>query len=138
MAYTFDGPSKLVILSPGTVVLSLPDLWSRWVDWTEVGDNSKYWPAFRTVGRDEVDIPLYLFLNTTRGWAIQTQAANHELRVTDGVLKRDGTGPLFVYPSGYTVAVQLEKPGIAIGYSTSGTTGPTAAEIAAAVWSHTQ
>lgn len=138
MSYTFDGPAKRVILTPGTVTLSVPDMWSRWVDWTAIGDNSKYWPAFRTVGRDEMDIPLYVFLNTARGWAIQTQAANHELAVTDGVLKQDGAGAMFVYPAGYTVAIKIREPGIAIGYSSTGGTGPTAAEIAAAVFALAQ
>lgn len=79
MAYTFDGLNKRVILSTGTVTLSCTDLWSRYVDWLAIGDNSKYITAFRTVGRDESDIPLYLFINDIDGWAIVPQSSNHVL-----------------------------------------------------------
>jgi len=136
VAYTFDGPGKRIVLSSGTVALSCTDLWSRYVDWLAIEDNSKYLPALRTVGRDESDIPLYLFLNDADGWAIIPQAANHTLAVTDGVLKTESgpAGNPFVFPVGaFNIQIDRQTPGIAIGYSTSGSTGPSAAEIASAV-----
>jgi len=136
MAYTFDGPNKRIILSLGTATLSCTDLWSRYVDWLEIGDNSKYIPALRTVGRDESDIPLYLFLNDADGWGIVPQSADHTLNVIDGVLKTESgpSGEPFVDPAGsYKIRINRQTPGIAIGYSTSGSTGPSAADIATAV-----
>lgn len=137
MAYTFDGLNKRVILSTGTVTLSCTDLWSRYVDWLAIGDNSKYITAFRTVGRDESDIPLYLFINDIDGWAIVPQSSNHVLAVTDGVLKTESgsSGNPFVFPAGsFNIQIDRQVPGVAIGYSTTGeTTGPTLAEIRAAI-----
>lgn len=141
MAFTFDGPSKRITLSAGTVTLSCTDLWSRYIDWLADGDNSKYLPALRTVGRDDSDIPLYLFVNDVDGWAIVPQSANHSLTITDGVLKTESgpAGDPFVDPAGnYKIRINRQAPGIAIGYNTSGAGGPSAADIAAAVLARLQ
>ena len=136
MAITFDGITKRITLSVGTVTLSCTDLWSRYVDWLVESDNSKYLSALRTVGRDEVDIPLYVFVNDVGGWAIVPQSANHTLTVIDGILKTESgpSGDPFTDPAGsYKIRINRQAPGIAIGYSTTGGSGPTAADIAAAV-----
>lgn len=131
MAYTFNGVAKTITLSAGTVTLDLVDLHSRWKDWVFAG-NAQYAPAFRAVGGDIPAIPLYLFL--LNGWRIVPQSANHVLTVSNGVLEVDGGGEPFVDPAGsYAIRINRQTPGIAIGYSTEGGAGPSAAEIAAAV-----
>lgn len=131
MAYTFNGVAKTITLSAGTVTLDLVDLHSRWKDWVFAG-NAQYAPAFRAVGGDIPAIPLYLFL--LNGWRIVPQSANHILTVTNGVLEVDGGGEPFNDPVGtYVVRINRQTPGIAIGYSSNGVTGPSAADIAAAV-----
>lgn len=85
-----------------------------------------------TVGGDIPAIPLYLFL--LNGWRVIPQSADHTLSVTDGIFEVDGGGDPFVDPVGdFAIRINRETPGIAIGYSTTGGTGPTAAEIAAAI-----
>lgn len=136
MSYTFDGPSKRITLYTGTVTLDLVDLHSRWKDWVLAG-NAKYAVAFRAVGGDIPAIPLYLFL--LDGWRIVPQGADHVLTVTDGILEVDGGGDPFVDPAGsYKIRINRETPGIAIGYSSPGGSGPSAAEIAAAFLSAAQ
>lgn len=131
MAYTFSGAAKTITLSSGTVVLDLVDLHSRWKDWVFAG-NAGFAQAFRAVGGDIPAIPLYLFL--LNGWRIVPQSANHVLTVSNGVLEVDGGGEPFVDPAGsYAIRINRQTPGIAIGYSTEGGAGPSAAEIAAAV-----
>lgn len=131
MAYTFNGTAKTITLSSGTVTLDLVDLHSRWKDWVFSG-NAQYATAFRAVGGDIPAIPLYLFL--LNSWRIVPQSANHILTVTNGVLEVEGGGEPFNDPAGsYAIRINRQAPGIAIGYSTSGSTGPSAAEIAAAV-----
>ncbi len=131
MAYTFSGAAKTITLSSGTVVLDLVDLHSRWKDWVFAG-NAGFAQAFRAVGGDIPAIPLYLFL--LNGWRIVPQSANHVLTVSNGVLEVDGGGEPFVDPAGsYAIRINRQTPGIAIGYSTGGGAGPSAAEIAAAV-----
>ena len=136
MAYTFSGAAKTITLSSGTVVLDLVDLHSRWKDWVFAG-NAGFAQAFRAVGGDIPAIPLYLFL--LNGWRIVPQSANHVLTVSNGVLEVDGGGEPFVDPAGsYAIRINRQTPGIAIGYSTEGGAGPSAAEIAAAVLSALQ
>lgn len=131
MAYTFNGVTKRITLSSGTVVLDLLDLHSRWKEWLLLG-NAGYEQAFRAVGGDIPAIPLYLFI--LNGWRIIPQSADHTLTVSNGVFEVEGGGDPFVDPVGsYKIRINREAPGIAIGYSSSGSTGPTADSIAAAI-----
>lgn len=136
MAITFDGPSKLMILS-GVTTLNLPDLYSRWKDWVAAG-NAQYLPAFASLGGDPIDplagtsVPFYDFL--INGWRIRPQEASHTLGVTGGVLLVDGGGDPFVNTlGGYTVRINYQQPVQAITVATGG--GDPAA-IASAVWQH--
>jgi len=118
------------------VTLDLVDLFSRWKDWVLAG-NAETLLAFSTVGGEITEIPLYLFVQN--GWLIVPQSADHVLNVTNGVLVGQGSADPFTDPVGsYKIRINRQVPGIAIGYSTSGSTGPSAADIAAAVWAHTQ
>ena len=126
MAFIFDGAAKTITHSGGT--LSVAEMWSRYVDWLAVGDNSKYGDLLTTVGRDENDIPLYVFLEP--GVIIVVTDNSIPSPVVDGVLKTRSGGDPF---GGAVVNARLVEPGIAIGYSTTGSTGPSAADIAAAL-----
>ena len=132
MAITFDGPAKLAILSLGTTVLNVPDLYSRWKDWVASG-NAQYLPAFfaddsRAIGGDVIDagagsaIPFYDFL--TNGWRIRPQEADHTLNVTGGILLVDGGGDPFVDTLGdFTVRINYQQPVQAITVATGGGSG---------------
>ena len=126
MAFTFDGAAKTITHSGGT--LSVAEMWSRYVDWLAVGDNSKYGDLLTTVGRDENDIPLYVFLEP--GVTIVVTDNTLPTNVVDGVLKTRSGGDPF---GGAVVNVRYEAPGIAIGYSTTGGTSSSASDIAAAL-----
>lgn len=139
MAITFDGPSKRIILSSGTVSLGVRDLWSRWADWQALSDNSKFLPAMTNVGGNDIDagagtkIPIYAFL--LNGWRIRPQEASHTLNVSDGVLLVDGGGDPFVNTLGsYVVRVNYQQPVQAISFSTDG--GGGGSLTAAQVWEH--
>lgn len=143
MAYTFDGTNKLIILSTGTVSVSLADLWSRWKDWVLAG-NAGEARALDTAGGEPIDpsagtmVPLYLFL--LNGWTIRPQEANHTLTVSGGTLLVSGGGDPFVDTVGaYRVRIRYQQPVQAIGYSTGGAVAaPTPDENAAAVLSAAQ
>lgn len=126
MAFTFDGVAKTITHSGGT--LSVAEMWSRYVDWLAVGDNSKYGSLLYTVGRDKDDIALYVFLEP----GVRIVVADNTLPtvVTDGVLKTSDDSDPF---GGAVVNVRYDKPVSAIGYSSNGVTGPSAADIAAAL-----
>lgn len=145
MGMTFDGPNKRILLTLGTTSVSVRDAWSRWVDWYLTGDNSKYLPTFSQVGGNDIDagagtkIPIYAFL--LNGWKIKPQEANHTLGVSDGVLLVEGGGDPFVNTTGsFVVRINFQQPVQAISFSSgggSGGSGPTASEIADAVWAKT-
>ena len=132
MAITFDGQARTITLStPGEI--SVRKVWSDYVDWLAVGDNSKHWPMLATVGMDSEDIPLYLFLENGVIFVVLDNSAPTILY--DGTIKTyDGHEPF----GGAVVNVRYRDPGIAIGYSTTGTSGPSAESIAAAVVSALQ
>lgn len=125
MGYIIDGISKTITLTTGTTQVSVRDLWSRWVDWFLTGDNSKFLPAFQTVGGDDIDIangtkiPIYSFLQN--GWRIKPQESNHTLTINDGILLVNGGGDPFLNTNGaYTVRVNYQQPVQAISFSTGG------------------
>jgi len=120
MAINFDGPTKQITLTTGTVTMSVLDLWSRWVDWFLTGDNSKYGIWFLQIGGNDIDlsagtsIPVYIFQDS--GVSIKPQEADHTLAVTDGVLVLIGGGDPFMDTTGaYTVRVNYQQPVQAIG-----------------------
>lgn len=120
---SFNGDTKIISLSTGTIVLGIRDLWSRWIDWSCTSDNQKYLPAFRSVGGDTIDagdgtsIPLYTFM--LNGWKIRPQEATHTLNVNDGILLVDGGGDPFADTVGsYIVRVNFKQPVQAISFST--------------------
>jgi hypothetical protein len=93
VAYTFDGPNKLIILD--TASLSIQDMYSRWIDWLAIGDNSKYLPAIRFVGGDPISAVknLGVMYFMTNGWRIRPMESSHRLSVN---------GNLFTDPSGFS------------------------------------
>lgn len=125
MTITFDGITKIATLGAGTNSLSVTDIWSRWVDWLSINDNSKYLPMFNLVGGDSIDItagtsiPFYAFL--LNGWKIKPQENNHTLSVFGGVLLVSGGGDPFINTIGpFTVRVNYSQPVQAVTVSTSG------------------
>jgi hypothetical protein len=154
MALTIDPATKRFILD--TTSVTAKSIYAAWVDWVALSDNSKYLPAFRTAGGDDLggglSIPPYYFL--TNGWRVRPMEANQTL-VIDGNLFVDGGGDPIVSTLGvYQVLVKSVVPVQAQGISTSGGSGgggatasdiwaygtreltsaiPTAAAIAAAV-----
>lgn len=119
MAYTFDGANKLIILSEGTTSFSVIDLYSRWKQFVQTSDNSKYVYAFTSVAGDPIgggqSISPYIFLNTTDGWRIRPQEADHELQIIGNLYSVDPSLSLFVPTlDNYTVTVLIERSASAL------------------------
>ena len=131
MAITMDGSTKRILLDSASV--SAAQIWSAWVDWHE---SNQQWPlAFQLVGGNALGgglfIPPYFFL--LNGWRVRPMEASHNLLI-EGNLFVDGGGVPVVGTLGtYQVNVNYTVPVQAQGIATSGSTGPTASEIAAAV-----
>lgn len=128
MGYLINGETKIITLTTGTTVVSVRDLWSRWVDWLKIDDNSKHLSAMVSIGGVLIDpsegifIPVYIFL--TNGWRIKPQESNHTITVNDGILLVNGGGDPFLNTTGaYTVRIKYQQPVQAISFSSGGGSG---------------
>ena len=131
MAITLNGSTKRIILDSASV--SAAQIWSAWVDWHEA---NQQWPlAFQLVGGNALGgglfIPPYFFL--MNGWRVRPMEASHNLTITGNLFVDGGGVPVVSTLGTYQVNVNYTVPVQAQGIATSGSTGPTASEIAAAV-----
>lgn len=133
MPIAIDPANKRLILDSASVTAQA--IYSAWVDWMVLSDNAKYLPAFSTAGGDDLGggllIPAYYFLEN--GWRVRPMEANHNLTITGNLFVRGGGVPVVSTLGTFQVNVNYTVPVQAQGISTSGATGPTAAEIAAQV-----
>lgn len=108
MAFTFDGPNKLIILTSGTTSFTLVEAYSRWKEWVLLSDNSKYLEAFTVIGGDP--LPGGNFLGSTffveNGWKIRPQEANHTLVVTGNLYDRAGGSPFVNTTGAFNVRIE--------------------------------
>ena len=131
MSISIDGSAKRIILDSASV--SAARIWSAWVDWHEA---NQQWPlAFQLVGGNALGgglfIPPYFFL--LNGWRVRPMESSHNLTITGNLFVDGGGVPVVSTLGTYQVNVNYTVPVQAQGIATSGSTGPTASEIAAAV-----
>ena len=133
MPIVFDPSTKRVILDSASVTAT--ELYSRSADWLALSDNAKYGAVFRQVGGDDLgsglSIPPYFFLQGD--WRVRPMEVNHNLTITGNLFVEGGGVPVVSTLGTYQVNVNYTVPVQAQGISTSGSTGPTAAEVADAV-----
>lgn len=131
MPITFDAATKRIILDSASVTAT--EIYSRWVDWAAASDNLKYGMVIRQVGSDDLggglSIPPYYFLQGD--WRVRPMEASHNLTLTGNLFVEGGGVPVVPTLGTYQVNVNYTVPVQAQGIATSGTTGPTASEIAA-------
>lgn len=133
MAITFDTTRKHIVLDSASVTAA--QVWSRWVDWH--ASNRQWATALTQEGGALVNpalgiyTPIYFFLEN--GWFIRPMEVNHNLTITGNLTVRGGGVPVVNTLGTFQVNVNYTVPVQAQGISTNGSTGPTAAEIAAAV-----
>jgi hypothetical protein len=135
MAITFDGTAKIIALD-GALSVSVQAIYSRWVDWFAVSSNSKFLPAFRTIGdpagADGYALPVIAFL--LNGWRIRPLGGAYELTLDGGILVAPvGASAFADVVSGQEPKIRYSQPVQAIAYSTSGGAALTAEQIAAAI-----
>lgn len=133
MPITFDPAARRIILDSTSV--SAEEIFSRWEDWALLSDNSKYGAAMTHVGGDDLGsglfIPNYIFLQN--GWRVRPMETSHTLVITGNLFVFGGGVPVVSTLGNYNVSAQYTVPVQAQGIATSGSTGPSAESIAAAV-----
>ena len=134
MAITVDPASKRIILDSANV--SWTTIYSRVTDWQAQSDNLKYGLIIRQVGSDDLGgglfIPPYFFLQGA--WRIRPMEADHDLVLTGNGFVDGGGVPVVRTLGPYQVNVNYTVPVQAQAFSTSGVSGPTASDVADAVW----
>lgn len=131
MPIVFDPAARRIILDSASVTAT--ELYSRSADWLAQSDNAKYGAVFRQVGGDDLggglSIPPYFFLQGA--WRVRPMEADHDLEVTGNLFVEGGGIPFVRTLGNYQVNVRSTVPVQAQGISTSGSSGPSAAQIAA-------
>lgn len=134
MAISFDGATKRIVLDSTSHTAA--EIWSAWVDWLNSDTNNGKWPmAMRQVGGDDLgsslSIPPYIFL--LNGWRVRPMEASHNLTITGNLFVDGGGVPVVQTLGTFQVNVSYTVPVQAQGISTSGSTGPSVSDIAAAI-----
>ena len=133
MPITFDPAAKRIILDSASVTAT--EIFSRWEDWAVASDNLKYGMVIRQVGSDDLggglSIPPYFFLQGD--WRVRPMESSHNLTITGNLFVEGGGVPVVPTLGNFNVAVQYTVPVQAQGIATSGSAGPSAESIAAAV-----
>jgi hypothetical protein len=130
MPITFDPANSRIILDSTSTTAT--EIYSRWVDWAATSDNLKYGMVIRQVGSDDLggglSIPPYYFLQGP--WRVRPMESSHNLTITGNLFVDGGGVPVVSTLGTYQVNVNYTVPVQAQGISTSGSTGPSASDIA--------
>lgn len=133
MAIVIDPAAKRIVLDSASATAK--DIFRAWADWMLLSDNSKYLPAFSATGGDDLggglSIPPYYFL--LNGWRVRPMESSHNLTITGNLFVDGGGVPVVSTLGTFQVNVNYTVPVQAQGISISGSSGPTASEIAAEV-----
>ena len=133
MAILFDSTTKRIVLDVASVTAT--EIYSRWVDWVATGDNSKYLPAFRSLGGDDlgggISVPAYYFL--INGWRVRPMESNHTLTLTGNLFVDGGGDPIVPTLGVYNVLIKSVVPVQAQTVNVGGGVG-TPTQVADAVW----
>lgn len=137
---TFDGINKIITVNDGVTALNIrTEVYSSWVRWLTIEDNTKFLPAMRFTGLDVIPGGFtgdsYFLIN---GWKFYIDLS---VVAVSGVLFSDDYPTPYYTPAGKAqYAVTVSSLVSAIGVSTNIVTGdlnslviPTAAQNASAV-----
>jgi len=134
MSILFNAAEKVITLDSFSV--SASEIWSRWIDWSATGDNSKYLAAMSQVG-GVAPIALYLYLEN--GWKVRPAEADGLTTVSGNLLVQGGGNPFLPTVGAYASQVFLETPvaaqAIAVG---SGVTPQDIIDIGSEVWTNAE
>lgn len=134
---TFDGVQKLIIIDTGITELDVKtDLYSDWKEWVLTDDNSKYLVALSAIGGDPISdtrsLGTTFFLEN--GWRIRPFEGSHTLTINGNIFTRTGDAVTIPTLGTYNVNVNLSTSNLIDTINTNGSSGPSASEIATAVW----
>ena len=141
---TFDGQNRLILINNGITSVDVKkDIYSDWKEWSGQSDHAKYTVAISTIGGESLGggqfVGAAFFLEN--GWRIRSWEGNHSLEIIGNLYTREsGEVPFLPVIGNYSVNYLLVRSqlvqAIQVGGSSTGSTAPTANEIAQAVWNY--
>ena len=141
---TFDGPNRLILINRDETSIDVKqDIYSDWKEWSLQENNLQYVVALSVVGGEPIGGGQ--FVGTTffleNGWRIRSWEGDHSLIIDGNLYTREaGQFPflpvLGTYSVNYIMARSSLVQAIQVGGSSTGSTAPTAVEIATAVWNY--
>lgn len=145
---TFDAENKLILVNDGIITLDWKDdVYSAWKEWVQLNnhkENAAVLPAIRAVGGDDITSDGSRRVGSTffliNGWRLKPWGGNYRLSILGNVYTEEGD-PIYVPVDGnYKIVIEQTLSSLVELVTLEGTggetptTGPTAAEIAEAVW----
>jgi hypothetical protein len=90
---SFDGTNRIITLDPSQFVYSIQYIYSRWLDWVRLGNNTTFPKAFRQSGGDSIGggvfVGVYFFLQNTDGWRIKPPEQNGTYSIAGNLYPED-------------------------------------------------
>lgn len=107
MAIVFNGDVKIISFDTLTTSVTVQDIYSKWVEWVLVSDNSKYTLAMRNVGGDPLPSSKQLGLTyfLLNGWKIKPYEESHTLNIIGNLYSEDGSSPFISVLGNYNVSI---------------------------------
>jgi hypothetical protein len=112
VAIIFDGPNKVITLDT-LVSTTVAVIYSRWKDWAQITDNTKFLPAFRVVGGDPlgggVQAGINVFLRNDLGWRIRPPEQDIQIAINGNLYAEDpGVAAFIPTAGGFDTLVRLD------------------------------
>ena len=97
----FDGPNLTITLDSGVTEVDVGgNLYSEWKEWMLLSDNSKYPPAFRTIGGDPltpgIEAGAYFFIRNDLGWRIKPPEEDITIYIVGNIAPEDSALPIVI------------------------------------------
>ena len=120
---TFDPVNKRIILDSANITVG--DVYSRWKEWVQLSDNSKWPQAFTVIGGDPLGGGLYVasYFFLLNGWRLRPMEQEHTLILSGNIAVFGGGVPVVHTLGTYNVSIQYTVPVQAQGIATSGGSG---------------
>lgn len=103
MAISFNGVTRTITLDASPSV-SATEIYSRWKDWQQLSDNTKFLPAFSVVGGDPISpdaaLAVNVFVRNDLGWRIAPPEQDIDIVITGNLYPSNPTLPWRGSPTG--------------------------------------
>lgn len=129
--FRFDGLGKKIHVNAGVTSITMDDMFSRWEDWVLQEDNLKWASALRYSGKDPIpggETGTTFF--SRNGWKL---VYDPNLTAVSGVLYSEDYATAFWNADGHPIYPATVSAMVLSSGAGSGSSGPSAAEIAAAI-----